>query len=200
VYFRDNMLVARASQSKSVVAGNAAFYLTAKHRTTMKNLGQKLLLGILVCGLFQSASIAQQKHRRTPRNKNVSRPVYQPSVVEREAPEEQERIMQECDTSGEPPPDIEYIVDRRSVLCGKAISLPKPAYPPEAKAAKASGTVVVEAIVDETGRVIWARPLSGHPLLLQAAKHAAYRARYSPEMLYGKPVKVRVQIYYNFQL
>jgi TonB family protein len=166
----------------------------------MKNLGRKLLLVILVCGLPQSASIAQQKHRRNPRHRNISKAVYQQSVIERAAPEEQERVMQECYTSGEPPPDIEYLVDRRSVLCGKAISLPKPAYPPEAKAAKASGTVVVETIVDETGRIIWARPLSGHPLLLQAAKQAACRARYSPETLYGKPVKVRVQINYNFQL
>jgi TonB family protein len=166
----------------------------------MKNLGQKLLFVILVCGLSQSASIAQQKHRRTPRHKKVSRPVYQPSVIEREAPEEQGRVMQECDTSGEPPLDVGYLVHRKFGLCGKAISLPKPAYPPEAKAAKASGTVVIDTIVDETGRVMWARPLSGHPLLLEAAKQAACQARFAPEMLDGKPVKVHMQINYNFQL
>jgi TonB family protein len=166
----------------------------------MKNFGQKMVLGILVCGMSQSASVAQQKHRRTPHHRNVSKTVYQPWVIEREVREEQERVVQECDTSGEPPLDIENLVHRKFGLCGKAISLPKPAYPPEAKAAKASGTVVVETIVDETGRVMWARPLSGHPLLLQAAKQAACQARFAPEMLYGKPVKVHMQINYNFQL
>jgi TonB family protein len=166
----------------------------------MKNFGQKIVLGFLVCGLFQSASIAQQKQWRTPRRRNVSKTVYQPPAIEREAPEEQERLVKECDTSGEPPLDVENLVHRKFGLCGKAISLPKPAYPPEAKVAKASGAVVVEMIVDETGRVMWARPLSGHPLLLQAAKQAACQARFAPEMLYGKPVKVHMQINYNFQL
>jgi len=51
------------------------------------------------------------------------------------------------------------------VLNGKAISLPKPAYPPIARQAHASGTVVVQVTIDENGNVISARAVSGHPLL-----------------------------------
>ncbi|HVF86001.1 MAG TPA: TonB family protein, partial [Pyrinomonadaceae bacterium] len=40
------------------------------------------------------------------------------------------------------------------VLNGKAISKPAPAYPPIAKAARASGTVTVQIVVDEGGKVI----------------------------------------------
>jgi hypothetical protein len=54
---------------------------------------------------------------------------------------------------------------RGGVLNNKAISLPKPAYPPIAKRAKASGTVVVQVLVDEKGNVVSARAVSGHPLL-----------------------------------
>jgi protein TonB len=86
------------------------------------------------------------------------------------------------------------------VLNGKAISKPQPAYPPIAKAARASGTVTVQIVVDESGRVISASAVSGHPLLQQAAVSAARNARFSPTLLSGQPVKVSGVITYNFVL
>ncbi len=84
------------------------------------------------------------------------------------------------------------------VLNGKATSLPKPAYPPIAKQARASGTVVVQVIVDEKGNVVSARAVSGHPLLQAASVAAARGAKFSPTKLNGKPVKVSGVITYNF--
>ena len=84
------------------------------------------------------------------------------------------------------------------VLNGKAISLPNPPYPPVARAAKASGTVVVQVIVDENGNVISAQAVSGHPLLKAAAVAAARGAKFSPTKLSGQPVKVTGVITYNF--
>jgi protein TonB len=84
------------------------------------------------------------------------------------------------------------------VLNGKAINLPKPSYPPVAKAAKASGTVVVRVTVDENGNVISAQPVSGHPLLQAAAVAAARGAKFSPTRLSGQPVKVTGILQYNF--
>ena len=86
------------------------------------------------------------------------------------------------------------------VLNGKAISKPTPPYPAVAKAARASGTVVVQITVDEGGKVISAAAVSGHPLLRQAAVQAAYGARFSPTLLSGQPVKVTGTITYNFNL
>jgi protein TonB len=86
------------------------------------------------------------------------------------------------------------------VLNGKAISKPAPPYPAVAKAARASGTVVVQITVDESGKVISAAAVSGHPLLRQAAVQAAYQARFSPTLLSGQPVKVTGTITYNFNL
>jgi protein TonB len=86
------------------------------------------------------------------------------------------------------------------VLNGKAISLPKPSYPPIARSARASGTVVVQVTIDETGKVVSARAVSGHPLLQATAVQAAYGARFSPTQLSGQPVKVTGVINYNFQL
>ncbi|HWN10565.1 MAG TPA: TonB family protein [Pyrinomonadaceae bacterium] len=84
------------------------------------------------------------------------------------------------------------------VLNGKAISLPKPPYPPLAKQVNASGTVVVQVTVDEEGKVISATAVSGHPLLRAPAVSAARSAKFSPTLLSGRPVKVSGVITYNF--
>lgn len=86
------------------------------------------------------------------------------------------------------------------VLNGKAISKPQPAYPQAAKAARASGTVYVHVIVDESGRVSSAEAVSGHPLLEDVAVEAARAARFSPTLVSGQPVKVSGIISYNFVL
>ena len=84
------------------------------------------------------------------------------------------------------------------VLNGKATSLPVPAYPPAAKAIRASGAVSVQVLIDESGRVVSANAVSGHPLLRAAAVSAAHGARFSPTLLSGQPVKVSGVITYNF--
>ena len=86
------------------------------------------------------------------------------------------------------------------VLNAKAISMPQPAYPPIAKAARASGTVTVQVTVDETGKVVSASAVSGHPLLQQAAVAAARQARFTPTLLSGEPVSVKGILTYNFVL
>ena len=86
------------------------------------------------------------------------------------------------------------------VLNGKAISKPQPPYPAIARAARASGTVTVQVMVDEEGRVISANAVSGHPLLQAAAVAAARQARFSPTLLSGQPVKISGVITYNFVL
>jgi protein TonB len=101
-----------------------------------------------------------------------------------------------------PPPEVKPTPPRApisgGVLNGKAISLPKPTYPPIAKAAHASGTVVVQVTIDENGNVISAHAISGHPLLQAGAVAAAKGARFSPTKLSGQPVKVTGVITYNF--
>jgi protein TonB len=103
----------------------------------------------------------------------------------------------------EPPPPAATPTPPRApisggVLNGKALSLPHPPYPAIARAARASGTVVVQVTIDENGNVISARAVSGHPLLQAVAVAAARQARFSPTKLSGQPVKVTGVITYNF--
>jgi len=87
---------------------------------------------------------------------------------------------------------------RGGVLNGKALELPIPAYPAIARAAHASGLVVVQVLIDEDGYVIAAQAVSGHPLLQAASVAAAREARFSPTRLAGQPVKVTGVIEYNY--
>lgn len=84
------------------------------------------------------------------------------------------------------------------VVNGKAVSLPKPAYPAAAKAVKAGGAVNVQVVIDEQGNVVSATAVSGHPLLQSAAVSAAQQAKFQPTTLSGQPVKVSGVIVYNF--
>ncbi len=86
------------------------------------------------------------------------------------------------------------------VLIAKVISLPQPPYPPIARQIRAQGSVSVQILVDEQGRVISAQAVSGNPTLVTAARDAAMRARFTPTLLSGQPVKVQGTIIYNFVL
>ncbi len=55
-------------------------------------------------------------------------------------------------------------------------------------------------MIDESGKVVKARAISGHPLLQKAAVAAALQARFSPTMLSGEPVSIIGTISYTFLL
>jgi TonB family protein len=84
------------------------------------------------------------------------------------------------------------------VLNGKATSLPKPPYPPAARAVRASGAVAVQILIDKSGNVIQAKAISGHPLLRPSAEAAARGAKFAPTLLSGQPVTVSGVLTYNF--
>lgn len=118
----------------------------------------------------------------------ASRPVS-PMIVEAPAP---------------PPPPVKKQAPPKvkdgGVLNGKALLLPKPAYPTTAVQIHLAGMVSVQVLIDETGKVVSARAVSGHPLLVAGAVRAAFQARFSPTTIGDTPVKVSGIINYNFVL
>lgn len=77
------------------------------------------------------------------------------------------------------------------IIFGKPINKPAPCYPRDAKAENISGEVQVKIVIDEEGKVIWARAISGHQMLQQAAIRAACRARFTPSTFIGRKIKVK---------
>ncbi len=128
------------------------------------------------------------------------RPAGRPTVLARATPaaeEGREEGTAPCLREDAPKPRR---VVSFGVLNSRAIEIPKPAYPGAARAAKVSGTVKVGVVVDEGGRVVWARIHSGHPLLRAAVRDVVCRARFKPVRLSGTPVAVNGIISYNFVL
>jgi TonB family protein len=84
------------------------------------------------------------------------------------------------------------------ILNGRALNKIKPAYPTAAREAGASGTVEVRVLFDETGKVIWAKAVSGHPQLRQAAEDATWQTKFSPTILSGQAVRTSGIMVYSF--
>ncbi len=97
------------------------------------------------------------------------------------------------DTSGEDKPPMEG-----GFLNGKAVDLPKAVYPEEARKTHAAGTVQVQVLVDETGKVVSAKAIFGPEVLREAAVNAALKAKFKPTLQGGAPVKVSGILTYDF--
>lgn len=85
------------------------------------------------------------------------------------------------------------------ILNSKAIDLPAPSYPAEARKVHASGQVQVKVLVDETGRVMTADAIFGPETLRMAAIEAARKARFAPTLISGTAVKVSGILTYDFK-
>ena len=96
-----------------------------------------------------------------------------------------------------PTPVVPKVLKISVVLNSRALLLPKPVYPPMARQIRLQGTVTVQVLIDEMGKVVSAKG-SGPPLLIPEAEKAAKQARFSPTLISDVPVKVSGMITYNF--
>jgi protein TonB len=70
----------------------------------------------------------------------------------------------------------------------KAIKITRPQYPQEAFVKKVEGTVIVEILIDSTGRVVRARVIQSVPMLDAAALQTVYQWVFQPAVKHGRPV------------
>jgi protein TonB len=100
-----------------------------------------------------------------------------------------------------PPPPVQ-----KPVRIGYGIREPKrivnvtPEYPEVARRAGVQGVVILEAVLDVSGRVQSVRVLRSTPLLDSAAIKAVQQWRYTPTELNGVPVPVLMTITVQFTL
>jgi TonB family protein len=86
------------------------------------------------------------------------------------------------------------------VAAGMLLEKTQPFYPPIAKAARVSGTVVLQVTISETGLIESPRVVSGPAMLQQAALDAVKNWRYRPYLLNNEPVKVETTVNVIFAL
>lgn len=87
-----------------------------------------------------------------------------------------------------------------NVAAASLIRKPMPVYPPLAKQARISGVVRFNAVIGRDGTIQNLTLVSGHPLLVPAAREAVVQWLYKPTLLNGDPVEVVTQIDVNFTL
>jgi TonB family protein len=75
-----------------------------------------------------------------------------------------------------------------------------PVYPALAAAARVQGSVVLDCVIDEDGRVASVRVLRSQPLLEGAAVDAVRQWRYRPTLLNGVRVSVLLTVTVDFRL
>jgi protein TonB len=86
------------------------------------------------------------------------------------------------------------------VAVGLLLQKTTPLYPPIAKAARVSGTVVLQAMISKTGSIENLRVISGPAMLQQAALDAVKTWRYRPYLLNNDPVEVETTVNVIFTL
>jgi len=76
-----------------------------------------------------------------------------------------------------------------------------PIYPPDAKAKRLIGVVILRAIIDTDGNVTELTLISStDPIFVDAAMSAVRRWKYIPYILNGVPVEVQTNITVNFTI
>jgi len=86
------------------------------------------------------------------------------------------------------------------VMVGNLLLKTQPVYPPIAKAARVSGTVVLQASISKTGSIENLKVVSGPAMLQQSAIDAVRQWRYRPYLLNGEPVEVETTVNVIFTL
>ena len=82
----------------------------------------------------------------------------------------------------------------------KLIKLTKPQYPQDAFVKKVEGTVVLEIVIDITGRVVHARVVQSIPLLDAAALQTVYQWVFQPALKHGRAVPTRATAPVTFRI
>jgi protein TonB len=98
-----------------------------------------------------------------------------------------------------PPPSGPYRPGGRIREPRKVVHVP-PLYPDIARLARKEGRVILEALLDVTGKVEAVKVLRSEPLLDDAAVRAVQQWRYTPTELNGVPVPVLMTITVVFSL
>lgn len=106
-----------------------------------------------------------------------------------------------ADNSALPKPaEAKPVVRGGVVTPPRLIRSVQPIYPPLAASNHTEGDVQVEAFIDQAGKVVSTKVISGPILLRRAAMDAVRQWRYSPALLDGKAISMQYKVIVSFRL
>jgi TonB family protein len=86
------------------------------------------------------------------------------------------------------------------LLAGKVDHLELPKYPEAALQARIHGNVILEVMVDTSGKVILVTPVDGDPLLIAASVDALRDFHFRPTVLNGTSLRVDSAVEFEFSI
>ena len=100
-----------------------------------------------------------------------------------------------------------FVPENKCIVVGivnnKALFIPKPQIAnlnhPRHFQIKEEQIVTVQIIIDESGKVVRAKAISGHPLLRGACENSARQATFTPSFINGPPIKIKALLVYKFK-
>ena len=99
-----------------------------------------------------------------------------------------------------PPPPAAPVRVGGDIKAPTKIKNANPVYPAIARAARMSGMVILEAVIDKEGNVKDLKVVRSAGVLDQAAMDAVSQWKYTPTTLNGQPVEVIMSVTVNFTL
>lgn len=108
--------------------------------------------------------------------------------------------------SGDNSASLPKPAEPKPVIRGGVVTAPRllhavqPDYPALANSNRIEGDVQLQALIDQSGKVISAKVISGPVLLRNAAIDAVRQWRYSPALLDGKPISMQYKVTVSFHL
>jgi len=112
-----------------------------------------------------------------------------------------ERLNNRPSATGEAYGETVYAAGQKGVTLPHCFRMPNPSYTDDARAAKFSGTILVEGYIGTGGQVRVQRILKGAPYgLNDSARQTINTWKCDPSLLDGKPVPVIVPFEINFRL
>ncbi len=102
----------------------------------------------------------------------------------------------DSDATNLPTPTEEYLVSEMPV----PLSEIRPTYPKEAKDKQVEGTVALDVLIDQAGKVRQVSVIEGPQVFRASALEAMKKFLFRPAKVDGKPVAVRIRYSLNFKL
>lgn len=105
-------------------------------------------------------------------------------------------VLLDTDSTTLPNPVDEYLVSEMPV----ALSEFRPIYPKMAKEKRIEGSVVMDVLIDETGKVRQVSVIEGLEIFKSSAQDAMKKFLFRPAVVDGSPVAVRIRYSIKFKL
>lgn len=106
------------------------------------------------------------------------------------------KILKESDSDSLPTPTEEYLVSQMP----RVLSEVRPIYPEEAKDNKKEGAVILNVLIDDKGIVREVEVVESDEIFKKEALLAMKRFKFSPALVNGKAVAVKIRYVINFKL